>query len=82
MGYPAGGSGGGEQKNYWGINLSPKMIVLQGVRHPIPLLGVCYTNDPQNGACGPALDLTALFEVIFPHPAKEHIEEALQGRKG
>ena len=44
------------------------MMILQGVRHPVPYLGVSYANDPKKGGCmayAPALDLTTLFEVIF-----------------
>ena len=47
----------------------PKMMILQGVRHPIQYLGVCYVNDPKKGgfmAPAPVLGLTALFKVIFP----------------
>ena len=43
-------------------------MILQGVGHPVPYLGVSYANDPQKGgymAYAPALDLTTLFEVIF-----------------
>ena len=43
-------------------------MILQGVRHLVPYLGVSYANDPQKGgymAYAPALDLTTLFEVIF-----------------
>ena len=47
-----GGAGGQNRKNHWGINSSPKMMVLQGVRHPIPSLGVCYANDPKRGGGG------------------------------
>ena len=51
------------------------MMILQGVGHPVPYLGVLYANDPKKGvymAYAPALDLTTLFEVIYkwlPHPA-------------
>ena len=44
------------------------MMILQGVRHLVPYLGVSYANDPKKGgymAYVPALDLTTLFEVIF-----------------
>ena len=44
------------------------MMILQGVGHPVPYLGVLYANDPKKGgymAYAPALDLTTLFEVIF-----------------
>ena len=44
-------------------------MILQGVGHPVPYLGVSYANDPQKGgymAYAPALDLTTLFEVILP----------------
>ena len=43
-------------------------MILQGVGHPVPYLGVSYANDPKKGgymAYAPALDLTTLFEVIF-----------------
>ena len=43
-------------------------MILQGVGHPVPYLGVLYANDPKKGgymAYAPALDLTTLFEVIF-----------------
>ena len=43
------------------------MMILQGVGHPVPYLGVLYANDPKKGgymAYAPALDLTTLFEVI------------------
>ena len=38
-----------------------KLMILQGVGHPISCLGVCYANDPQKGGYttpAPALDLT------------------------
>ena len=63
---------------HWGIIFSPKMMVLQGVGHLVPYLGVSYANDPQNGGYmvyAPALDLTTLFEVFWrrwrygPHTA-------------
>ena len=44
------------------------MMILQGVGHPVPYLGVLYANDPKKGgymAYAPALDLTTLFEVIL-----------------
>ena len=48
------------------------MMILQGVGHPVPYLGVSYANDPKKGgymASAPALDLTTLFEVISrQHP--------------
>ena len=50
-GYPGTGWrwGGGDEneKIHWGIIFSPKMMVLQGVRHPVPYLGVSYVNDPK-----------------------------------
>ena len=42
-------------------------MILQGVGHVVPYLGVSYANDPKKGgymAYAPALDLTTLFEVI------------------
>ena len=47
------------------------MMILQGVGHPVPYLGVSYANDPQKGgymAYAPALDLTTLFEVNSAPP--------------
>ena len=43
-------------------------MILQGVRHLTPFIGVCYVNDPpKRGICPvTALDLTALVKVIFP----------------
>ena len=38
-----------------------KIMILQGVGHPISCLGVCYANDPKKGGytpLAPALDLT------------------------
>ena len=38
-----------------------KIMILQGVGHPISCLGVCYVNDPKKGGYmtpAPALDLT------------------------
>ena len=67
-GYPGtGGWGGQNRKIHGGIIFSPKMMILQGVRHPVPNLEVSYANDPKKGgwmAHAPALDLTTLFEVI------------------
>ena len=34
---------------HWGIVLSSKIMILQGVRHPISCLGVCFPNNPQKG---------------------------------
>ena len=51
-------------------------MILQGVGHPVPYLGVWYANDPKKGgymAYAPALDLTTLFEVIFPHQLCPHL---------
>ena len=45
-----GGLKGSETKNFhWGIIFSPKMMILQGVGHPVPYLGVSYANDPKKG---------------------------------
>ena len=62
-GYPgAGGYGCQKPKNHWGIIVSPKMMMLQGVRRQKPYIGVCYAHDPQRGGgyttLAPALDLT------------------------
>ena len=45
-----GGRGGWRSQNrkfHWGIVLSPKMMILQGVKHPLSYVEVCYANDPQ-----------------------------------
>ena len=50
------------------IILSPKMMIVQGFKHPISYIGVCYANTPQNAgyvALTTTLDLTTLFEVLF-----------------
>ena len=48
--YPvSGGCRPQNQKIHWGIVLSGKIMILQGVGHPISCLGVCYANDPQKG---------------------------------
>ena len=77
-----GGWGDQNRKIHRGIIFSPKMTILQGVRHPVPYLGVSYKNDPKKGgymAYAPALDLTTLFEVtskkmppVVVHPHPEH----------
>ena len=57
------------------------MMILQGVGHLVPYLGVSYANDPKKGgymAYTPVLDLTTLFEVIMPIesvPWQNHLEE-------
>ena len=46
------------QKIHWGIVLSSKILILQGVRHPISCLLVYYVNDPPKRGCtGPRLRL-------------------------
>ena len=48
-----GGWRGQNQKIRWGIMLSPKMMILHGVRHPISHTGVCIANGPpKRGVCG------------------------------
>ena len=45
-----------------------KIMILQGVGHPISCLGVCYANDPKKGGYttpAPALGLTTSLEVIL-----------------
>ena len=45
-----------------------KIMILQGVGHPISCLGVCYANDPQKGGYmtpAPALDLTTSLRGDF-----------------
>ena len=41
-----GWCGGQNWKLHWGITFCPKVMILQGVRHPVRYLGVCYANDP------------------------------------
>ena len=40
MGLPATGGGVQNRKIHWGIIFCPKMMILQGARHPMPYLGV------------------------------------------
>ena len=45
-----------------------KIMILQGVGHPISCLGVCYANDPKKGGYmtpAPALDLTTSLPGDF-----------------
>ena len=42
-----GGGGGSKLRDHGGIIGTPNMMILQGVRHLIPYLGVCYGNDPK-----------------------------------
>ena len=57
------------------------MMILQGVRHPVPNLEVSFANDPKKGGCmayALALDLITLFEVILPgdtFDGHNHLEE-------
>ena len=56
------------QKIHWGMVLLGKIMILQGVGHPISCLGVCYANDPQKGGYttpAPALDLTTSLRGDF-----------------
>ena len=56
------------QKIHWGMVLLGKIMILQGVRHPISCLGVCYANDPPKGGYAtpvPALDLTTSLRGDF-----------------
>ena len=39
--------GGANKKTHWGITFCPKMMILQGVGHPMPYLALCYANDPK-----------------------------------
>ena len=49
-GYPGmEGERGHKRKIHWGIIFFPKMMILQGVGHLEPYLGVLYANDPQKG---------------------------------
>ena len=52
-----------------GIVLSGKIMIPQGVGHPISCLGVCYANDPPKGGCMasvPAVDLTTSLRGDSP----------------
>ena len=40
-------------------------MMLQGIKHRISYIRVCYGNPPQYMLLVPALDLTTFFEVIF-----------------
>ena len=56
------------KKICWGIVLSPKAMILQGVGHPISCFNVCYANAPKQGDIRrPCLRLISepLFEVIL-----------------
>ena len=56
-----GGYGGQTPKNQWRIIFGSEMMILQGVKHQKPCIGVCYANDPKKGGyttLAPALDLT------------------------
>ena len=47
-----------------------KIMILQGVGHPISCLGVCYANDPKKGGYmtpASALDLTTSLPGDFVH---------------
>ena len=44
-----GGWGGQNRKIHWGITFSPKMMILQGVRHPIHTLGYPTRMTPKRG---------------------------------
>ena len=51
-----------------------KIMILQGVGHPISCLGVCYANDPKKGGYttpAPALDLTTSLRGDLPFPPAE-----------
>ena len=60
------------KKSIGGMVLLGKIMILQGVGHPISCLGVCYTNDPKKGGYTtptPALDLTTSLRGDFHlHP--------------
>ena len=52
-----------------------KIMILQGVGHPISCLGVCYANDPKKGGYmtpAPALDLTTSLRGDFSIRKYEH----------
>ena len=65
-----GGGEGSKSKNLMGDHFFRKKMILQGIRHPISCLGVCYVNDPQKGGGGcmasaPTLDLTTSLQGDF-----------------
>ena len=54
-----------------------KIMILQGVGHPISCLGVCYANDPKKGGYmtpAPALDLTTSLrgDFVFLRLRRQH----------
>ena len=60
-----------------------KIMILQGVGHPISCLGVCYGNDPQKGGYttpAPALDLTTslrgdfVWHIVLPCHHCHHLQ--------
>ena len=66
---------------HWGIVLLGKIMILQGVGHPISCLGVCYANDPQKGGYttpAPALDLTPSLRGDFAGSAGAQIVSSKQ----
>ena len=51
------------------------MMILQGVKHWKPYIGVCYANDPKKGGyttLAPALDLTTSLSAKSS-PARGHM---------
>ena len=66
------GVGRSKSKNSLGIIFCPKVMILQGVGHQIPYLGVCYANDPKKWggymALAPALDITTSLRGDFCRP--------------
>ena len=59
-----------------------KIMILQGVGHPISCLGVCYANDPQKGGYmtpAPALDLTTSLRGDSACGNTAHLPPAVSG---
>ena len=68
MGCP--GTGGRGTKIHPGIIFCPKRMILEGVGHPIPQLGVCYAKQPKKKGGGytmpaPASNLTTSLRGDF-----------------
>ena len=74
--HPVAGAGRGQNRKieviHWGIMSSPKMMVIQGVGHPISPIGVCCADDPPKMgemAPMPTLDPTTPLWGDFPSDA-------------
>ena len=76
-----GGVGGVKTENFIGGAFCLKMMILQGPRHPISPIGVCYANDPRRAHRRPCLCLIQqpLFKVIYvTTPILEQMKSNMQ----